>query len=66
MEHWLKWVKESRLHSNQKSFFMFFVLHLTGDPSKGILKLTHLFPIHLLSTPCKHQKTEKFSDVFRG
>ena len=29
-------------------------------------KLTHLFPMHPLSTPWKHQKTFRFSDVFRG
>ena len=28
--------------------------------------LTHLFPIHLFSTPWKHQKTVRFSDVFGG
>ena len=28
--------------------------------------LTHSFPIHSFSTPWKHQKTIRFSDVFRG
>ena len=28
--------------------------------------LTHFFPMHLFSTPWKHQKTLLFSDVFRG
>ena len=28
--------------------------------------LTHLFPTHPFSTPCKHQKTLRFSDVFKG
>ena len=28
--------------------------------------LTHLFPMHPFSTPCKHQKIFRFSDVFRG
>ena len=29
-------------------------------------KLTHLFPMHPLSAPWKHQETLRFSDVFRG
>ena len=29
-------------------------------------ELTHSFPMHSFSTPWKHQKTVKFSDVFRG
>ena len=29
-------------------------------------ELTHLFPMHLFSTPWKHQKTVRFSNVFRG
>ena len=28
--------------------------------------LTHSFPMHPFSTPWKHQKTLRFSDVFRG
>ena len=28
--------------------------------------LTHSFPMHSFSTPWKHQKTVRFSDVFRG
>ena len=28
--------------------------------------LTHSFPMHFFSTPSKHQKTVRFSDVFRG
>ena len=28
--------------------------------------LTHLFPIHPFSTPWKHQKNVRFSNVFRG
>ena len=28
--------------------------------------LTHLFPMHSFSTPWKHQKTFRFSDVFKG
>ena len=28
--------------------------------------LTHLLPMYFFSTPYKHQKTVKFSDVFRG
>ena len=28
--------------------------------------LTHLFPMHPFSTPWKHQKTVRLSDVFRG
>ena len=28
--------------------------------------LTHSFPMHPFSTPWKHQKTARFSDVFRG
>ena len=28
--------------------------------------LTHLFPVHPFSTPWKHKKTLRFSDVFRG
>ena len=28
--------------------------------------LTHLLPMHLFSTPWKHQKTIRFSDAFRG
>ena len=28
--------------------------------------LTHSFPMHSFSSPWKHQKTVKFSDVFRG
>ena len=28
--------------------------------------LTHLFVIHVFSTPKKHQKTRRFSDVFRA
>ena len=28
--------------------------------------LTHSFPVHPFSTPWKHQKTLRFSDVFRG
>ena len=28
--------------------------------------LTHLFPMHPFSTAWKHQKTLRFSDVFRG
>ena len=28
--------------------------------------LIHLFPMHLFSTPWKHQKTLRFSDVFKG
>ena len=30
-----------------------------------IFSLTHSFPMHLFSTPWKHQKTVRFSDVFR-
>ena len=30
------------------------------------LLLTHSLPMHPFSTPWKHQKTERFSDVFRG
>ena len=28
--------------------------------------LTHLFPMHPFSAPWKHQKTWRFSDVFKG
>ena len=33
---------------------------------RGTLILTHLFPMHPFSNLWKHQKTVRFSDVFRG
>ena len=33
---------------------------------EALLSLTHLFPMYPFSTPWKHQKTVRFSDVFRG
>ena len=33
---------------------------------RKIMELTHSFPVHFFSTPWKHQKTVKFSDVFKG
>ena len=31
-----------------------------------LVVLTRLFPMHPFSTPWKHQKTVRFSDIFRG
>ena len=31
-----------------------------------VVFLTHLFPVDPFSTPGKHQKTLRFSDVFKG
>ena len=34
--------------------------------SRWASTLTHSFPMHLFSTPWKHQKIVRFSDVSRG
>ena len=39
---------------------------LTNNTKKLYFVLTHLFPMHPFTTPWKHQKTVKFSDVFMG
>ena len=41
------------------------IFHLYEKES-GVAFLTHLFPVNPFSTPWKHQKTVRFSDVFRG
>ena len=46
----------------------------SADPSivpedvntESIVSLAHSFPVHPFSTPWKHQKPVRFSDVFRG
>ena len=40
--------------------------HIVNAVSNCIKCLTHSFPMHHFSTPCKHQKTLWLSDVFRG
>ena len=34
--------------------------------SEDSCTLTHSFPMHFFSTPWKHQKTVRFSDIFKG
>ena len=40
--------------------------HFLNKKPISISFLTHSFPMHPFSTPCKHQKTVRFSDVFKG
>ena len=45
------------------------VIQLRTTQNRVLLRneeLTHFFPMHPFSTPWKHQKTLRFSDVFRG
>ena len=37
----------------------------TNTSLVNLLQLTHSFPMHPFSTPRKHQKTLRFSNVFR-
>ena len=46
---------------NARNFWVFF-----QDTCIIRYTLTHLFPMHPFSKPWKHQKTLRFSDVFRG
>ena len=68
----LNWRRDSSTSSS-----MNFVEHLLFNrtnvdrfcfkyPPSLTLYLTHLFPMHPSSTPWKHKKTLRFSDVFRG
>ena len=56
--------KHCSRHSNMGSHNKWFLSY----SSTCILSffLTHFFPMHLFSTPWKHQKTLRFSDFFRG
>ena len=53
---------------------LFFIEHLrcllllliNDGEVDSVTALTHSFPMHPFSTPWKHQKTLRFSDVFRG
>ena len=51
-------------------FFWFFLVKYNGSPFIHLVmtsysSLTHLFPIHPFSTLWKHQKTLRFSDIFK-
>ena len=39
---------------------------MTPEYLKQMSNLTHLLPMHTFSTPWKHQKTFRYSDVFKG
>ena len=43
------------------------ILNFFGGPgyALAVFPLTYLFPVHPFSSPEKHQKTLRFSDVFR-
>ena len=51
------WIREVKIFGHQpKQFFSLFENSF----------LTHMFPVHPFATPWKHEKTVRFSDVFRG
>ena len=67
---WIWFLDTDRINMNSSNISNFSCCSVTKTPgtSKKKLsktKLTHLLPMHPVSTPWKHQKTLRFSDVFR-
>ena len=56
---WLVWIDNTALVEDEK------MIHFILKNEKN-LYLTHSFPMHPFSKHGKHQKTVRFSDVFRG